>query len=108
MDYYAEAASTARGLKFSWTLDFDDATDTITIECKQVSSDTGQPVAAQAGEMGGIEVTLADNSKRTFDFFTLGYVNAGPQVFPNTRLRINGTGRSKGFTLTTWFKPPPA
>lgn len=103
-DINAESTMTAGGLKFKWVLDYDEVATSLTLDVTQVDADTGVPVAPQQGEAGGITVTRQNGVQRSFDFFALGFVNAGVPTFPGLALRI-GNGRSRGFELTSWFNP---
>lgn len=104
---FASGSSTAQGYKFSWSADYNTATNDLIFDCVQVSADTGQPLAAVAGELGGVTITLANGQQRTFDCFGQGLVNLGPQT-QKVNLKVDTVGRWSGFTLHTWFSPPPS
>lgn len=101
----AEGQSTAGGYRFTWGMTWDDATKDLTIEASQLNLSTGQPSNAQCN--CGVIVTLANGQDRSFDFYALGLLNAGPTVVRNVNAKSYlQRGGGSGLTFTTSYAPP--
>lgn len=99
----AGGASTAGGMKWSWSADYDTATNTLTFQCDLVNADDGvTPVSPTATMVAEVDVTLANGQVRVLDCVPL--MNLGPQV-SKVNLKVANAGRWSGFFVHTSFVP---
>lgn len=115
-DILASGSAGGRGCRLDWTLDFDDAANTVTVEATHRLFDqvTIAPAPQQA------EITFRLNTQQSitlnlltgmlsaggaFDGTASSFLNTGPRVRTNVRLSVT-PDRAQLITHSTQYTPP--
>jgi hypothetical protein len=108
---HAESGAGARNHKLLWTLDYDTATDNLTIDATHTQFD-GSPAIGDPQE-ADIVLVRPNGQERVFNLLTIvavsdglpGILNKGPQTYTNVPLRIP-PGRASLIEIRTEYTPP--
>lgn len=114
-DIFAEGGAGGNGYRLSWTLDFDDVANTVTIDATHARLD-GSPasdpqraeITVQLNSGQAITVDLLTGMMSTgqaFDGTASTMLNTGPRTRTNVKLSVS-TSRSKLIAFSTQYKPP--
>lgn len=114
-DISASSAAGGNGCRLDWTLHFDDAADTVTIEATHtrfdgsVAPDPQQAaITIQVNSGQAVTVDLLTGLLSTggaFDGTASKIINSGPRTRTNVRLTVS-TKRAKAINFSTTYTPP--